>query len=102
MVYSVYALFYSNSNVEYWKTLRGNYRRAVLKLAKWRKQLSGSGIQKGKKPRKYKYTAELSFLDVIFQLEETDDSMQTTPHHATGDIETDNDDDGDTEQVCTA
>ena len=61
--------------MDLWKTIRGNYRRAVIKISKWSKQPSGSGKQRQKKPRAYKYSSELSFLDDVFSLEETTDSL---------------------------
>lgn len=64
--------------IEQWKTIRGNYRRAVVKISKWCKQPSGSGKQAVKKPRPYKYAAELSFLNDVFDFEETMDSMTTS------------------------
>jgi hypothetical protein len=63
--------------MDLWKTIRGNYRRAVIKIAKWQKPPSGSGLQAGKRPRTYKHAAELSFLDAVFDLEETIDSMSS-------------------------
>jgi hypothetical protein len=62
---------------DYWKTIRGNYRRSVKKIAAWTNQKSGSGQQNCKKPRTYAYSAELSFLDDVFNLEECEDSMVT-------------------------
>ena len=78
--------------MEYWKTLRGNYRRSVVKIGKWTKHPSGSAAQKGKKPRPYKYAAELSFLHDIFSLQETNDSMSTS-QMVSDPSETEDDDD---------
>jgi hypothetical protein len=61
--------------IDTWKTIRGNYRRAVIKLSKWTKQSSRSGQQKGKKPRAYKHADALSFLDDVFSFEDNVDSM---------------------------
>ena len=74
-ILNLFHYFYIATVIDYWKTLRGNYRRAIVKLSKWCKQPSGSGVQKGKKPRPYKYAADLSFLDAVFSFEEMDDSM---------------------------
>ena len=70
--------------IECWKTLRGNYRRSLKKLKDWTSCRSGSGQQKTKKPRQYKFAVEMSFLRDVFELEDTEDSMTATVH-ATGD-----------------
>jgi hypothetical protein len=65
-----------------WRTLRGNYRRALKKIKDWTKQPSGSGRQQKTKPKPYKYAGEMSFLADIFEIEETDDSI-TVLHPST-------------------
>ena len=49
----------------------------MVKISKWSKQPSGSGAQNVKKPRPYKYAAQLAFLNDVFELEETMDSLTT-------------------------
>lgn len=68
-------MYVSDEAMETWKVLRGNYRRSVLKIAKWHKQPSGSGVQKQKKPRAYRFAAELAFLDDLFAVDDVEDSM---------------------------
>ena len=66
--------------IECWKKLRGNYRRSLKKLKDWTSCRSGSGQQKTKKPRQYKFAVEMSFLRDVFELEDTEDSMTATVH----------------------
>ena len=61
--------------VELWKNIRSNYRRSLRRLKEWTKKPSGSGKQNASKPRPYKYTVELHFLDESFAVEDRNDSL---------------------------
>jgi len=68
-------VIYVDAVADLWKNIRGNYRRSARKLKEWMKKPSGSGKQNVSKPRPYKYTAELHFLDESFALEDRSDSL---------------------------
>ena len=58
--------------------MRDNYRRAIVKMIKWETLRRTCGVEHGRKPKPYRYAAEVSFLDDIFRMEsydEMDDSM---------------------------
>ena len=57
--------------------MRTAFRKSVVNMSKYNAMPpSGSGVKKTKKPSPYVYSAELSFLVDIFQLETTEDSLK--------------------------
>ena len=53
--------------------MRDNYRRAIVKMIKWETLRHSCGVEHGRKPKPYKYAAEVSFLDEIFRIESYED-----------------------------
>jgi len=69
---------FAGTCIDYWKMVRDNYRRALMKMIKWETLRRSCGVEHGRKPKPYKYAAEMSFLDEIFRIEsyeEMDDPM---------------------------
>jgi hypothetical protein len=62
-----------------WKNMRTAYVKAKAKISKWDKAPSGSAPRNTRRPRLYKYHAEMSFLDEVLLSEATTDNLSTQP-----------------------
>lgn len=73
--FTIHVTLYAAVASSAWKSMRDSYVRARSNMRK--KLPSGSGRPRNTN-RFYKYAGEMSFLEVILNLEEVEDSMTTT------------------------